>query len=190
MKIIGYLLLVLGIGIGIFAYSMDTTVEAGGQTFGSGEFMVNVPKSRVHNVGLMEDRRLLFYAAGLSLVLGTAFLGIATLSSGKLLVANQAAPMGESKASLAERFASGAPLSADEVRELADLAVARPNLCQLASRTNGDSLLHVAARRGISDAAETLLRAGASRSQRNGNGQTAFQLAKEDKLAELLRPEL
>ena len=88
MKTIAYLLLALGIGLGAFAYSMDTTVDAGGQTFGSGEFAIDVPKSRVHNVGLMEDRRLLFYAAGLSLILGTAFLGIATVAGAKTITEN------------------------------------------------------------------------------------------------------
>ena len=44
MKAIAYFLLALGIALGAFAYSMDTTVDAGGQTFGSGEFAINVPK--------------------------------------------------------------------------------------------------------------------------------------------------
>lgn len=74
MKKLGYFLFALGFIIASFGLSMDTTVETGGQIIGSGDYSVTVPKSRVHNIGLMDDRKTILYGAGLSLLLGAILL--------------------------------------------------------------------------------------------------------------------
>lgn len=72
---------------------------------------------------------------------------------------------------------------------LAALAKQQPSIAFETSRTNGNSLLHLAASYGLRDAIELLLDAGAEKSNRNGNGQLAYQLATDESVADLLRVE-
>ena len=192
MKTIAYFLFALGIGLGAFAYSMDTTVEAGGQTVGSGEFAINVPKSRVHNVGLMEDRRLLFYAAGLSLVLGTAFLGIATVAGARTVTENSTRAEGKPSqhyriddATLAveEQFA--------EAIRSSDLATVKHLLSNRSisphgRNRNGKGWLQYATVIGSTNAAKTLLEHGASPKDKDDLGRSALEEAETQSNGELI----
>ena len=188
MKILGYFLFALGIIIAAFGMSMDTTVETGGQTIGGGEYAMTVPTSRVHNIGLMENRQTILYGAGLSLLLGAIFIGFGTLAMN--------APQGQNTASSQvlssqqspqlQKFLSGSTISPQEVEVLAALAKQQPPIALATSRTNGNSLLHLDASYGLSDAAALLLEAGADKSNRNGNGQRAYQLTKDTALVKLL----
>jgi hypothetical protein len=189
MKKFGFFLFLLGIIIAVFGMSMDTTVETGGQTIGSGEYAVTVPKSRVHNIGLMNDRQTILYSAGLSLLLGAIFIGFGTLAKnapqGQSIASPQA--MSSQQPSQLQKFLSGARISPEEVEGLAALARQHPSIASATSRINGNSLLHVAASYGLRDAAALLLEAGALKSNCNGNGQRAYQLAKDESVADLLR---
>ncbi len=80
MKHFGIGLIVAAIVFAISAFQMDTTVESGGETFGSGEFELTVPKSRVHNIGLMEERRNYLLGSGLAALAGVLLLGFGSLS--------------------------------------------------------------------------------------------------------------
>jgi hypothetical protein len=95
MKLFGALLFALGIIISVFGMNMDTTVETGGQTIGSGDYSVTVPNSRVHNIGLIHKREMIFYGAGMSLLLGAIFIGFGTLSANR--------PQGQNAASSSQQ---------------------------------------------------------------------------------------
>jgi hypothetical protein len=85
-KRLGAVLIVLGcIGL-IASWNMDTTVEAGGERIGSREFAFDVPKTRVHNIGLMDDRRNYLLLSGLTLMVGVVTVGFGALAG------NQSAP--------------------------------------------------------------------------------------------------
>ena len=192
MKTIAYLLLALGIGLGAFAYSMDTTVDAGGQTFGSGEFAINVPKSRVHNVGLLEDRRLLFYAAGLSLVLGTAFLGIATVAGAKTTTENSTRAEGKPSqhyrvddATLAvdEQFAEA--IRSNDLATVKHLLSSR-SISPHGRNRNGKGWLQYATALGSTNAAKTLLEHGASPKDKDDLGRSALEEAEKWSNGELI----
>ena len=192
MKTIAYFLLALGIGIGAFAYSMDTTVDAGGQTFGSGEFAINVPKSRVHNVGLMEDRRLLFYAAGLSLVLGTAFLGIATVAGAKTTTENSPRPEGKPGQHYREDVATSTVEEqfAEAIRN-SDLATVKHLLSNRSisphgRNRNGRGWLQYATMIGSTNAAKILLEHGASPKDKDDLGWSALEEAEKQSNGELV----
>ena len=80
MKLTGLAILIVGIIWAAIAINMNTTVEAGGQTLGSGEFSVQVPRVTVQNLGLMEARRNQLMFAGLGVLVGVLLLGFGTLS--------------------------------------------------------------------------------------------------------------
>lgn len=191
MKKIGYILFLLGIIIAAFGLNMETTIETGAQTFGSGDYSVTVPVSRVNNIGLMEDRRLILSGAGLSLLVGAIFIGFGTLA----MNAPQGQNNASSKATLShqtsqlQNFISGEKISAQEVEWLAALSIQQPTIAFATSRTNGNSLLHVAAAYGLRDAVALLLQAGAEKNNRNGNGQRAYQMANDEFVASLLKVE-
>lgn len=75
MKLFGIFFILVGLVWGIFAYNMSTTVTTGGESIGSGEFSVYIPKNEVHNLGLMETRRNHLMFSGLSVVCGVLLLG-------------------------------------------------------------------------------------------------------------------
>lgn len=191
MKKFGYFLFALGIIIAAFGLNMDTTVETDGQTIGSGEYAVTVPKSRVHNIGLMDDRQTILYGAGLSLLLGAIFIGFGTLATnapqGQNIASSQA--MSSQQPSQLQKFLCGSTISPQEVEGLAALARQQPSIAFVTSRANGNSLLHLAASYGLRDAVALLLEAGAEKSNRNGNGQRAYQLTNDSAVADLLRVE-
>ena len=192
MKTIAYFLLALGIALGAFAYSMDTTVDAGGQTFGSGEFAINVPKSRVHNVGLMEDRRLLFYAAGLSLVLGTAFLGIATVAGARTITENstraegkpsQHYPVDDATLAVDEQFAEA--IRSNDLATVKHLLSNR-SISPHGRNSNGKGWLQYATTIGSTKAAKTLLEHGASPNDKDDLGRSALEEAETQSNGELI----
>lgn len=191
MKKIGCILFLLGIIVAAFGLNMETTIETGGQTIGSGDYSVTVPVSRVNNIGLMEDRRLILSGAGLSLLVGAIFIGFGTLATNAPQEHHGVSPqaMSSQQPSQLQRFLSGSTISHQEVEGLAALAKQQPSITFATSRTNGNSLLHLAASYGLRNAIELLLEAGAEKRRRNGNGQRAYQLTNDTALAELLRVE-
>ncbi|MCV2359651.1 ankyrin repeat domain-containing protein [Paucibacter sp. TC2R-5] len=190
MKFFGYLLFALGLVIGGVALNMDTTVEAGGQTIGSGDYAVTVPQSRIQNIGLLEDRRMMFYGAGLSLLLGSIFVGFGSLAT-RVPAATTAVAAASStlQPELLQAFIQGSVISPHDVEILAKQAGEQASIVAAKSRMNGNSLLHVAASYGLTSAASLLLSAGADRGNVNGNGLRPFQLASNDELGTMLRAE-
>lgn len=71
MRKIGFLLIAIGLVWAAFAFNRDTTVSAGGY-FG-------VPAERVHNIGLMEDRRNETILAGVVFLAGILLVGFGSL---------------------------------------------------------------------------------------------------------------
>lgn len=184
MKKLGYFLFAIGIIIGSYGLTMNTTVETGGETIGSGEYSVTIPKMKVNNLGLMDDRRTILYGAGLSMLLGAIFIGFGTLATN--------VPQGQKTASSQppsqlQQFIAGSSISPQEVDSLAALAKQQPSIVVATSRATGNSLLHLAASYGLLGAVELLLEAGAEKGNSNGNGQRAYQLAKDEAMADLLR---
>jgi hypothetical protein len=80
MKGIGILLIVIGVIWGVVAFTMTTTVETGGETFGSGQYSIKVPKMKVHNLGLMEERRNHLMLSGFIILVGVLLFGFGTLA--------------------------------------------------------------------------------------------------------------
>lgn len=79
MKIAGLLLLILG-GVGLVtAWHRDVTVETGGQTIGSGEFAMQIPRTRVVNIGLMEERRNYLGLSALGVLAGLMLIGFGSI---------------------------------------------------------------------------------------------------------------
>lgn len=74
MKFIGIAMAVFGLIWSIFALNMDVNVKSEAQTYGAGEYAINVPSVEVVNIGLMDKRRnhLIFsgfiFLAGIILV--------------------------------------------------------------------------------------------------------------------------
>ena len=188
MKKFGYFLFTLGFMVAAFGMSIDTTVEAGGQTFGSGDYSVTVPKTRVVNVGLIEHRRLVLSGAGLLFLVGAVFIGFGTLATNTSQGHSTVLPQATSQQlTQLQKFISGATISPLDVARLASLAEQQPSIAKVTSRTNGNSLLHLAAAYNLHNAVELLLKAGAEKSNRNGNGQRPYQLANNESVANLLR---
>ena len=80
MKGLGVLLVVLGcLGL-LVTWSMDTTVETGGEQIGYGEYSRYVPKSRVHNVGLLEERRNYLILSSVAVIAGIVLYGFGALA--------------------------------------------------------------------------------------------------------------
>ena len=199
MKIIGTLLLLVGLIMGAVGLRMATTVESGGKKIDLGEFSIDTPKITVHNIGLMEDRRMMLYGAGLSLVLGAIFLGFGKISSTGVSATNlthNSSSTGSVKktqanvavdALLARKFVSGVSISEEELGQLADNSTTDSSVAGITSRANGNSLLHIAAAKGNRLAAQKLLESGADINCRNGNGQYAYQLTNDEDLIAILK---
>jgi|SRR5262245_30172506 len=81
MKKGGIVLIIVGIAWTLLAFSMNTTVETGGERIGSGRFAIDVPKKRVHNIGLMEERRNYLAIGGVMVVAGILLFGFGSLST-------------------------------------------------------------------------------------------------------------
>lgn len=80
MKKIGIVLIIVGMLWATIAFNMSTSVDTGGETFGAGQYSIEVPKMRVNNLGLMEDRRNHLMFAGLTILVGVMLLGFGTVS--------------------------------------------------------------------------------------------------------------
>lgn len=81
MKILGLLILLVGMVWAGIAFNLNTTVEGGGQTFGTGEYSFQTPKVTVNNLGLMEARRNQLMFSGLAVLIGALFVGFGSLTS-------------------------------------------------------------------------------------------------------------
>ncbi|MDQ7032724.1 MAG: hypothetical protein Q9M37_08455 [Desulfonauticus sp.] len=70
MKTIGTILIIIGLIWGVFSFNIDTSIEVGGESYGSGEYVFKIPKTRVNNFGLMNDKQNNISGAGITLVIG------------------------------------------------------------------------------------------------------------------------
>lgn len=80
MKSAGIILVVVGALWALIALNMDTTVETGGERIGSGAYPINVPKTRVHNIGLMDERRNHLIIASVVALAGIMLFGFGSIS--------------------------------------------------------------------------------------------------------------
>jgi hypothetical protein len=67
---VGWIVLVFGVILGVFAFSMDTTVTTDSQSIAG----VSIPSQRVNNIGLMDERRNYLMVAGLMVVVGVGLI--------------------------------------------------------------------------------------------------------------------
>lgn len=79
MRLLGIFLIGVGLIWAVIAFDMRTSVTAGGQRIGSGEYAIDVPSVSVNNLGLMEQRRNHLLLAGLTAVAGVVLFGMGTL---------------------------------------------------------------------------------------------------------------
>jgi hypothetical protein len=61
----------------VYAFNMDTSVITGGETYGSGEFAVQVPIMRVNNLGLMNEKQNNLIISSLILIIGIVLFLVA-----------------------------------------------------------------------------------------------------------------
>lgn len=73
-----FLIIVGGIQL-VVALNMDTSVDAGGETIGSGDYAIHVPQTRVHNIGLMSERQNRLIVGGMMVVMGILIVGFTEL---------------------------------------------------------------------------------------------------------------
>lgn len=83
MRVLGVILLIIGIILGFKAYDMRTTVETGGERVGSGEFSIYIPRSEVSNIGLINERNVSLAIAGFVTLFGVIFLGFSSVKASK-----------------------------------------------------------------------------------------------------------
>jgi hypothetical protein len=83
MKGTGILLIIIGAIWTIIAFNMNTTVESGGEKIGSGAYSIEIPKMKVNNLGLMDERRNHLMFAGLTIVVGVILFGFGALSENR-----------------------------------------------------------------------------------------------------------
>lgn len=79
MRSFGAILAVIGVIWGVVAFNMSTTVGAGGESFGSGEYSIYVPRQEVHNLDLAERRRTHMFVSGVLIVVGSILFGFGSL---------------------------------------------------------------------------------------------------------------
>jgi hypothetical protein len=87
MRALGIFLIIVGLVWAVVAFNMDTTVttESRSETYGSGEYAVDIdiPSVTVQNLGLMEARRNHLMFAGLTLLIGVVLVGFGSISRQK-----------------------------------------------------------------------------------------------------------
>ncbi len=79
MTRVGYIFVVVGLVWCWFAFSADATVRSEEKYIGN----IHVPSARVHNIGLMEDRRNHLLLAGLTILVGVLLVGFGSLQKPK-----------------------------------------------------------------------------------------------------------
>jgi hypothetical protein len=95
MKIIGIIVTAIGFMWAVAAFKMDTSVESGGQTFGSGAYAFAIPVSRVNNIGLMEERRNHLMLSGFTMLAGVILFGFgAVVDNNRTTAERREAPSG------------------------------------------------------------------------------------------------
>lgn len=83
MKQAGIVAIFIGVILGLFAFNMDTSIEAGGKNLGTAEYPIMTPKIRVNNFGLMQERQNYLTAAGFIFLAGVILFGVASLNEGR-----------------------------------------------------------------------------------------------------------
>ncbi|MEI7817484.1 MAG: hypothetical protein WCI45_09885, partial [Desulfuromonadales bacterium] len=57
MRKFGIVLMIVGVGWGIFAFNMETSTYVSGSSYGSGMFSTYIPGRDIHNLDLADQRR-------------------------------------------------------------------------------------------------------------------------------------
>ncbi len=190
MKGWGLTLAITGVICGLLALNMDTSVETGGETFGSGSYSVTVPRGRVNNLGLMDQRRNYLGVSGVAILAGVLLYGFGSLSGTAERVAQPRpdapnAP-GSKLLGLRRKLHEGEDLSPDDLIVLVDQAQETPEILTDYSRRTGNTLLHLLAAAGMREDAERLLALGASATLGNNNGRRPHDLADDASFAAML----
>lgn len=76
MKFIGIAMAVFGLIWSIFALNMDVNVKSEAQTYGAGEYAINVPSVEVVNIGLMDKRRNHLIFSGFVFLAGVILIAL------------------------------------------------------------------------------------------------------------------
>lgn len=191
MKKMGLVLIVAGILGGAFAFNLDTSVETGGETIGSGKYAVTIPKSRVNNLGLMEERRNYLGASGLAILVGVILFGFGSLQRPAASPSTNATSGQEQQSQdareLAQRLAAGQRLSSEQITLLVEASRTEKSLAYTTNRVNGNSLLHLAAEANLASEAKALIELGVSAHSGNGNGKKPYQLTSDQDLSTFLK---
>ncbi len=83
VKVLGGILIAVGLLWAVFAFNMPTTVQAGGDRIGSGAYSFELPKVTVNNLGLMEERRNHLMMAGVTVLAGILLFGFGSVQRGE-----------------------------------------------------------------------------------------------------------
>lgn len=81
MKVLGILLIAVGLVWGAIAYSMPISVKTEGKTISSGSYSSRIEPSEVYNLSLASERNLNFTFAAVITVVGTILFGFGSIQS-------------------------------------------------------------------------------------------------------------
>ena len=77
MRKFGFFLTGVGLVWALYSFNMDTTVRTESY-YGGG---ISIPSQRVHNLGLLEDRRNNLLGAGFTVLIGVILIGFGSVTS-------------------------------------------------------------------------------------------------------------
>ena len=83
MRILGIILLLIGIVWGGFALTLPTSIQMPEQNIGTGEFQITIPPAEVHNLDLANRRQTQLIMASLMAIVGSIFIGFGLIVSQK-----------------------------------------------------------------------------------------------------------
>lgn len=107
MKQLGLVLVALGLFGAVFAFSLDTTIEIGGEPIGLGGFSITPPKVRVQNFDLIERRRIFLYTSGLAILVGVILFGFGSIQNNLIVSKGEAQSPSDADVKTEQSVASG-----------------------------------------------------------------------------------
>lgn len=79
MKVLGAVLVAVGLVWALIAFNMSTEVTAGGERLGIGAYSIETPRVKVNNIGLMEQRRNHLMMASVTILAGIMLFGFGSI---------------------------------------------------------------------------------------------------------------
>lgn len=89
MRKFGIVLMIVGVGWGIFAFNMETSTYVSGSSYGSGMFSTYIPGRDIHNLDLADQRRNHLIGAAVTLISGILLFGFGSMKPKEAVATTQ-----------------------------------------------------------------------------------------------------